>query len=267
MDSLIGFWREMRGKLDKGEKDFIHDKDRKAFEGREDILIRKRGFSEYWKDAGFYPNDKRFHVNLLPVPYSGNLEKARVFILTLNPGFAPLDYLAEYENSNFRKAQISMLLQEEESEKFPYLNPKFSWHGGWDYWTKKGRLGGIIEEVSNRFNYTHKKSLSIISEKIAVLELVPYHSRFYKRKSDVFKKLKSPKVMKEFVHEELAGKAKKGEVYIVCTRSGKDWDFDKPKHSKCENIKVYGGGECRGGYLSGVKGEIIEFLKKDILPR
>ncbi len=40
--------------------------------------------------------DTRFHLGLLPQPFHGFLEAARVYVLMLNPGHDPQDYAWEF---------------------------------------------------------------------------------------------------------------------------------------------------------------------------
>ena len=106
---LVEFWREFSGR----ESDNLHPRDR-IFEfenGRKskglkfaDSELLHHGatdFREYVSGPDFgKEEDYRFHVNLLPSPYIGNLETPDIFVLLLNPGLNHGDYLAETE-SNF----------------------------------------------------------------------------------------------------------------------------------------------------------------------
>ena len=41
------------------------------------------------------PGDTRFHLGLVPVPFAGNVKRAKVIVLLLNPGLEPDDYFGE----------------------------------------------------------------------------------------------------------------------------------------------------------------------------
>lgn len=43
------------------------------------------------------PGDTRFHLGLVPVPFAGDIERAKVIVLLLNPGLEPDDYFGEIQ--------------------------------------------------------------------------------------------------------------------------------------------------------------------------
>ncbi|GAB4549179.1 MAG: hypothetical protein Fur002_26260 [Anaerolineales bacterium] len=203
-----------------------------------------QSFSEYVssKEFGLSP-DIKLHTGLLPIPYAGNLEKASIFVLMLNPGLSAGDYFAE-QQPEFRNAQIQNLRQENGSIEYPFvfLNPQFAWHPGFGYWHKK--FGAVIEKLANQSEITYQEAMSILSKNLACLELLPYHSKSFGSGS-LLKILPSVKVMQNFVHEVLIPKAKDGKVIIIATRGVKNWQL--PKH---KNIIAYEGGETRSAHLS-----------------
>src|SRR5688572_28264578 len=62
-----------------------------------------QSFDEYTASIEFEASSAKLHIGLLPNPYTGNLAKASIFILMLNPGLSPGDYYAE-QNLEFRQA-------------------------------------------------------------------------------------------------------------------------------------------------------------------
>lgn len=169
MNQLIEAWRQF-----KPEYPYV-------FPGDEDVIPKKMTIScqsldEYVESPHFgKKNSSGFHLGLLPVPYLGNLETASVFILTLNPGFSPLDYFSETD-LDFREALCNSIDQSTLDEHFPFLglNPKFAWHGGFAYW--RGKLQSIAERIVQSTGVTCLEALQKLSQTIATLELVPYHS-------------------------------------------------------------------------------------------
>jgi hypothetical protein len=122
------------------------------------------------------------HTNLVPVPYSGNLKNSTVFILTLNSGLKPLDYFAECNVLTFKAALIRNLKQENADEEFPNLSfcPTYTWHGGFDYWTR--RLNELIYLLVYRRGVSYLDSLRGLSRQVSILELVPWHSERVRQK-------------------------------------------------------------------------------------
>lgn len=200
-------------------------------------------FSEYFSSEEFGLSNGELHTGLLPLPYAGNLEKASIFVLLLNPGLSPGDYFAE-EKTEFRNAKIQNLRQEIGNIEYPHisLNPQFAWHSGFTYWHDK--LDKVIAELVKKSGLTYQEAMSILSKNLASLELVPYHSKSFKQWK-LLKKLPSVEAMRNFVHEILVPKAKEGKGIIIATRCVNDWQL--PEH---ENIINYNSGEARAAHLS-----------------
>lgn len=124
-------------------------------EDRADIQSQTPGvyhsFDEYISSSTFgQRNDKSLHVGLLPIPYVGNLEKASVFILLLNPGLSLAIILRSIRLRNFGRSAWRNLRQENINDEFPFffLDPRFAWHPGFEYWQSK--LGNIVQALADK---------------------------------------------------------------------------------------------------------------------
>ena len=235
---LIDFWRncptEKHPYIASQDKSFIDEKQTSIF----------HSYKGYVESNSFGNNtDQTLHVGLLPVPYIGDLKKASVFVLMLNPGLSPTDYFGEYENIKFRQTHLQNLMQENKTD-YPlhFLNPEFSWHGGFEYWhTKFGDIARCVTQAK-RIDYT--ESLKFLSRNIACLELIPYHSRSFGAGS-LIRKLQSVKIMQSYVKDYLLEKARRGEITIIVTRSSKNWNLSKNK-----NVIIYNNSEARSAHLT-----------------
>ncbi len=214
---LIKFWRE----LDIKQKTFEHLDD--------DIDLNKKYKNIYCYDDYIKNNlesrgnkskgeESKFHLNLIPIPYIGNIKEAKIYILMLNPGFRILDYYAESNDKELKKSLINNLRQENFDPEYPFifLNPKFLWHGGGQYY--ENRFKELIKEAKGE-QYSQK--LSRVAKKVAVLQLVPYHSKADPK----MKHLESSRKIKNFVKNELLAKAG-NEICIISVRSRKCWGLD-----------------------------------------
>jgi hypothetical protein len=194
-------------------------------------------------------SDKNFcaklHAGLLPVPYSGNITDAQIYILALNPGFGPQDYYAESYDVAFKRERVRQLHQERLDTKFPLcdLNPKFCWTSGWKYWAN--RLNDIVSFLSHQKNIRWSEALQALSQRTACLEYVPYHSKNFRLPRSIVKKMRSPELMRAFVHNYVVPRAREDRAIIVVTRHVDVWDL--PKH---RNIVVYKGPQSRAAYLN-----------------
>jgi len=203
-------------------------------------------FNDYISDRDFgNKSPHKLHTGLIPIPYAGDILKAKIYILALNPGFGPHDYYAESFDTDFCKARIQQLRQQHLNETFPWmdLNPLFCWHGGYKYWTS--RLNDIIDKLSEQKEISYKEALSRLSRAISCLEYIPYHSKHYGISRSVVNKMLSPKLIKAFVHGYVVPRTKRGATAIIVTRHVDVWEL--PKH---DNIIRYDAAQSRAAYLN-----------------
>jgi hypothetical protein len=209
----------------------------------EGATARFSGWERYTHDPNFGSHGgSKLHLDLLPMPFVGNLERAKVYLLMLNPGLAPSDYYGEYNVQEYRSALQNNLAQRPDSTFF-FLDPTFSWHGGYLYWHSK--LSKLIASVAHDMEIQYGEARRIFQEHLAVLELLPYHSATFGIAGKKLEKLKSVALARSFVLETLVPKAQAGKCLIVATRAKGYWRL--PEH---ENIITYSGGEARGAHLS-----------------
>lgn len=186
-------------------------------------------------------NRNVFHMGLFPLPYMGELRKAKIFLMMANPGFAPADYKAE-EGGNFKEALLQNLKQEfKPDNKFPLfsLNPANAWHGGYTYWTEK--LADVIEKMMFEWGKSYSDILKFLANNIAVLELNPYHSK----NAVQIGTLPSSTLISSFVHDYLVPLANRGEIQIIITRRVEQWGV-----AETDNILTYNATEARAAFLS-----------------
>lgn len=189
--------------------------------------------------------DKTLHLGLVPIPYIGNLRRASVFILMLNPGFSPGNYYAEQYSAEYRETLKRNLYQENSNDRYPFfaLDPRFAWHPGFQYWHR--RLRGLARALALKDDIDYQDALAVLSKHIACLEYVPYYSKSFGLPIPIQRKLSSIRAIKEYVHEYLVSRARMGHATIIVTRSAKKWEIQQQ-----ENIIVYEGSESRAASLS-----------------
>ena len=138
------------------------------------LCCRFAGWNGFVADPEFgAPGNSKLHLDLLPIPFVGNLKTASVFLLMLNPGFGPHDYFGEYAVPEYRSALLDNLRQTR-GNSFVFLDPRFSWHGGFDYWHTK--LRNVIVAFAQNSGISYGRARQFFQSSIAALELAPYHS-------------------------------------------------------------------------------------------
>jgi hypothetical protein len=210
-----------------------------------------RGFAAYIENKEFERlKPKAFHLGLTPVPYIGDLARARIFILMLNPGFGHDDYYAE-EMDELYRSRLSANLRQENATDFPFmfLDPRFCWHGGYVWWRK--RFGDLVDWIRGEFKLNdNQTALRWLSEKVASLELIPYHSidsgganKFLGKSLSDWPR--SSSLVRAFA-ADLVRAANEDQILLIVCRRSKEWGIERESH----NVVIYKGGHTRGAYLN-----------------
>lgn len=200
------------------------------------------------------PKINKFHLGILPQPFIGNLKNASIFILLLNPGFGPGDYYAECKVPGFKKA-LKDNLKQNNKEGFLFLNPKYSWHGGFIYWHKK--LEKVIQKLSNKMKISFSEARQLLAANLACIELFPYHSRSSLKLPN---NLPSSILARGFVSDLIRNRVERKKAIVIATRHVKEWELPS---RKIDGVIKYKKGQTRGAHLTpGTPGgdAIFEFL-------
>jgi hypothetical protein len=105
-------------------------------------------------------------LDLPPQPWTGNVNKAEVFMLALNPGFAECD-CAEFQNTDYA-TQWRLALSFGTRTPFYFLDPAFRATGGGRWW--RPRLRDLIAVAG----------IDAVDQKVMCVEHFPYKSTKYK---------------------------------------------------------------------------------------
>lgn len=191
-----------------------------------------------------WSEESPLHTSLVPIPFVGNLKKARVVMLLLNPGLSETDYFGERQVTGFRERLLENLKQTE-GQNYPFLplDPSLSWHSGNRYWQNK--LGPIITNAAIRWGCTNGEARQRVSHRVAALELVPYHSCSYRLSGTVEAALASVKLARRYLLETLVPRAMSGEVLLVAMRKVNVWAIPP----ETLNVVSFSGGAARGAHL------------------
>jgi hypothetical protein len=118
-------------------------------------------------DPAYDSSDFRFDA--FPDPFVGNLDKASVVFLALNPGFEPADIEINLQNPYFIK-ESRLNLTHQSSVSFFYLMDELKDTFGYKWWRK----------LLNPIMTDEQIPLEVIRENMMIIEYMPYHSRTYK---------------------------------------------------------------------------------------
>jgi hypothetical protein len=227
---LVAFWR----RLDLGSAPYVHPDDRPFF-----ARHRPRDLAHPPLDALSYEDDAQAkhpmftHLSLLPVPYIGDLQRADIFVLMLNPGFSESEYRVEAD-ANVLAALRRTLLQDLTGDPYPlwYLDPRFTHHPGHGYWIS--RLNGL-------------GSYSKLNRRLAVIERFPHHSTKFGHTS-IANNLPSSAMAKRYVGNIILPRVARQKALLIVARGASAFCFSK--RDQAPNLLVYGPGETASAWLT-----------------
>jgi hypothetical protein len=242
-ERLLDAWRDAAAEFARQPGPYVLREDRPLIDALPDSKkILAASWDELIADPRFNaPDDCRLALTLLPQPFVGDLRSARVIVLQLNPGLAPIDFHAEFVHPEFRQAVLRNLCSDFANDAYPFyfLNPRWSWTGGYVWWHK--RLRGVIELVQVRLDVSRREAEQFVAQHVAALELLPYHSarRPPAMLLDPRKHLASRQLALDCIAELAADRSR----VIVVVRQERAWGLEGP------NICTGNDGNSRGGTL------------------
>ena len=214
---IVDFWRN---KLSQNQTYHPDDKLALKAESANESSLENQVMRYLESSIEFPP----FELSILPSPYNGDLARAKVFILLLNPGLSLADYHIA-PDKEFVEESLSIINQEGFDSKFPFscLNPNFYYWSGFQYW--HSRLKPLILEIKTQKGLsTYKEALSFVAKNIATVQFVAYHSsQFGSEHEKISKQLSSnQKILQDSV-KELIERARRKEIILLVGRAFQKW--------------------------------------------
>lgn len=162
--TLTDFWR----RFEPSQPPFVHPDDAEQLTSFKLANEVHTSVGQYANSDVFGHDGSTLQLGLTPSPYSGDLARADIFILMLNPSFSIVDLFGEYEMPEFQEAVARTLRQELQDEEFPfvYLNPRFCWSGAYQWWEPKVR--NVTLELAKSKNIRYIDALRMVSEHICL---------------------------------------------------------------------------------------------------
>ena len=225
IDEFLNFWR----KFDPSNPPFIHPDDRNHLTGNE------------------------FESQLLPLPVIGDLRRCDILILMLNPGLNQLDYEWE-KKADFTQTLRDNITQNVTDKDYPlfYLDPRYAAHPGADYWygdrsvvttnvkRPQRKLYGVIERYAMTMGISIEDARRIIAQRVAILQLFPYHSKEFKA-SNIVWSLPSCQAARRLAQHITQDKL------VIITRAIRYWGYSE---QVTDNLVVYPPSQARSASLS-----------------
>ena len=175
-------------------------------------------------------NNKKLLTNLIPVPFAGDIFNAKLYILTLNPGFTPGVYIDEHEDTKYIELAKQNLRLELKTFKSLHEDAKNT--EGYQYWSHNGRIPKIAREVQRLLNTEYDESFKFTKDNLAVIESVAYHSTQFAqiKNKDKLLSMSSSQLNKKFVHDYVMKRVRKNEAMVFVWRSANFWNITEEKN-------------------------------------
>jgi len=259
-------WAEAAGKASANQSLAADRPVLDALSGRR-AVVRWSSWTECSRQFDPWDENCPLHTGLVPLPFVGDVTRAKVYFLLLNPGLSATDYYAEYECSNFRQRLLTNLKQDFRRTDYPFfpLDPDCSWHSGNAFW--QGKLKHILLQLSERSGRTHAQVREFLAHNICAIEMLPYHSVRLDIQPHVLQQFESVKLARACV-SELVAQAQAGRCLLVAMRKVDAWGIPLD----CQHVLRFSGGQARGAHLStksddAAGSRVVDFLLQHLVPR
>ena len=217
----------------------------------EEFLKRIKENSDYTKLA----DHSKLDLRVIPLHFIGNVRKAKLLILNLNPGIDE-GYYTFYQNNKPYQEMIYKNLTLEKPKFFEFDYYSKNNEGYWsrlkplfedEYLEKinrnQSRLKPLFEDEylekinRNQNSEATKKLDEFFTKTVALIEFFPYHSQNFSELGDIFdktvKEMKGYLPSQQFVFNIIKERVQNGDVVIVFSRSIGRWMEAIPE------LKVY----------------------------
>ena len=175
----------------------------------------------------------KLRLNVYPQHFVGDIDNAKIIILSLNPGYST-EYYDAYKNiTNKNGTNYEQIIKENLEMKRPSFHAfELANESDLGYWGNKMKCW--VEGYDKKDNEELIESLKKITEDIALAEFFPYHSISYNDMYDKLgkstssnsnRKIKDYLPTQKFLFEKIKKRIddKNDEVIIILTRSFAKW--------------------------------------------
>lgn len=175
----------------------------------------------------------KLRLNVYPQHFVGDIDNAKIIILSLNPGYST-EYYDAYKNStNKNGTNYEQTIKENLEMEKPFFHAfELANESDLGYWGNKMKCW--VEDYDKKDNEEIIESLKKITENIALAEYFPYHSISYNGMYDKLgkgtsqnsnRKRKDYLPTQKFIFEKIKKRIddKNDKVIIILTRSFAKW--------------------------------------------
>ncbi len=231
IDELVAFWTD--------QTKTPHQCDQEVIRGFPRVQNSREAVAEL--GLGFDYRGCEIHPDFRPVPYLGDLKTAKVVLLMLNPSATLADYLA-HKDVRFENRLHSTICQKKASPCLALDMENFGWTG-WFQWYENQLRGSLID-AARQTQKPYSDVLRSLSEKTAILELVPYYanngSQFPARFVQDLPSAKKARAAAKY----LIDNADKDDRLVILWWAQRKWELDEEPEKAPHFFKLQGRGQA-----------------------
>ena len=195
----------------------------------------------------------KLQLNVYPQHFVGDIDNAKIIILSLNPGYSPEYYNAYKNSTNKDGTNYEQTIKKNLEMERPFFHAfELANESDLGYWGNKMKCWvedhdeKDYEKDNKKYNKKIIKSLKKITKNIALAEFFPYHSISYNGMYDKLgkgtssnsnRKIKDYLPTQKFLFEKIKKRIddKNDKVIIILTRSFAKWYEAIPELKNYEN--------------------------------
>lgn len=223
--TFLETWKKWADDNAEGPAPYVLDADKDSDMFRK---LESRGRIDSYSDNQEASHDSnlkasRLNLGLLPYPFIGDLQNARIFVLMANPNAKPSD---EYGGGWRKDKHIANLRQDFNGMELPFealsrqTNAKKYYSNVKDYYWY-GRLRLTIERIGKVKGLSREDAIELVAKDLAVIQRSPYWSTGF---VDGVEKLPSARLAMEYVRTEVVRRVEEENATLIVARRVRDWN-------------------------------------------
>jgi hypothetical protein len=131
---------------------------------------------------------------------------------------------------------------DQSAPRFIFLDPRYSWHGGFRYWHRK--LSQVIKTCADHSGVSFASVRAKLAAELASIELLPYHSSKFFDADGWLSGLRSVTLAKDLVRQFVVPRVRRSEAIAIVLRKVHLWGLPQ-----IPGVIQYEGKHAQGAHL------------------
>lgn len=141
-------------------------------------------FKYFYNNVNLFSNRKKLFTDLYPNQIMGDIDKAKIYLLNMNPSVSENNIYEEKILNSSENKEHQDQYNPGKNNSLYFILDKYKGTDGYDWWRNSQHFGGwiqwlalnILDKHNNSYTKAKKKAVSIISKTFCSVEAIPYHA-------------------------------------------------------------------------------------------